>query len=282
MDPASRMEKKPDRILAPTTLWSVSSFGRLTVPATRPHWWDNIGRQPESLVVLQVVYSGRLKYVESGNARLVSPGDAVLFRYAEDTSYGLPEPRGYTYVCEWICLNGAGLADHWDSYRAHYGAVIPQAVKTPIVTQMRELVELVSARNATPPTQIAHSVHNLVMALFDNAEKRQTQNLRPVDQAVEQILRHPTSAFSIKALSDRFGVSREHISRVFVERTGQTPSAYLSKVRMERAVQLLTETDLSVADVARQSGFPNARGFAAGFRKSHGVNPVQWRQRRGK
>lgn len=273
------MEKKPDRILTPTTLWRVASFGHLMVPATRTHWWDNRARAPHDLVVFQVVLAGKLKFVEGEQSRLLSPGDAFLFRYGEQTAYGLPEPRNYTYVCEWVCLQGAGLGEHWDSYRAMYGSVIVQAIKTPVLGLMRELVDLAQDRSFRPATTTAQAVHRLVMAVFDNAEHRQAQTLKPVDLAVEQILRHPTSAFSIKALADRFGVSREHISRVFGERTGQTPSAYLSKVRMDRALQLLRETDMAIADVASQSGFPNARGFALSFRQAYGMNPTQWRER---
>lgn len=53
---------------------------------------------------------------------------------------------------------------------------------------------------------------------------------------------------------------------------------YLTNIRMEKAKKLLLSTSLSVAEVARQSGYGDYRMFTKVFKKAEGVTPSQFRR----
>lgn len=59
---------------------------------------------------------------------------------------------------------------------------------------------------------------------------------------------------------------------------GKTPNRYLSDCRMARAKLLLVSTELSVAQIALQSGFHQSSYFIKVFRQLEGMPPNQYRR----
>lgn len=74
--------------------------------------------------------------------------------------------------------------------------------------------------------------------------------------------------------------SRRQVQRLF-EEDGDTFRAYLTRLRMERAADLLVNTRTPVRDIARHVGYRQSAQFAKAFRRYGGVTPLQWRARGG-
>jgi AraC family transcriptional regulator len=73
------------------------------------------------------------------------------------------------------------------------------------------------------------------------------------------------------------GVHPVYLARAFRKRYGCSPGAYLRRCRMERAIGLLDDARLSVAEVAAACGFVDQAHFAHAFRRAHRVTPSQYR-----
>lgn len=58
-----------------------------------------------------------------------------------------------------------------------------------------------------------------------------------------------------------------------------TPSDYMLALRVQTARRLLTETNLSIADVAADIGFYDQSHFCKRFREIAGITPLKYRQR---
>jgi len=82
---------------------------------------------------------------------------------------------------------------------------------------------------------------------------------------------------SLAALAARLGVSDRHLRRIFVAEQGVTPMQYLQTRRLLLAKQLLTDSALSVAQVALASGFRSLRRFNAAFAEHYRMNPARLR-----
>jgi transcriptional regulator GlxA family with amidase domain len=70
--------------------------------------------------------------------------------------------------------------------------------------------------------------------------------------------------------------SRRQVQRLF-EEDGDTFRAYLTRLRMQRAADLLEQTRTPVRDIARHVGYRQSAQFAKAFRRFGGVTPLQWR-----
>ena len=75
------------------------------------------------------------------------------------------------------------------------------------------------------------------------------------------------------------GISSAHLSRSFRRHLGITPSAWLTRMRIDLAARLLADGDRSVLEIALQLGFASPAWFHRSFRSVHGVTPATWRRR---
>lgn len=60
-----------------------------------------------------------------------------------------------------------------------------------------------------------------------------------------------------------------------------TPNVYLNRLRVQKAMQMLRHSRLPIAEVARQTGFPDSAYFDRVFRKMTGTRPLAYRQHEG-
>ena len=105
---------------------------------------------------------------------------------------------------------------------------------------------------------------------------------RALGRAVEYMRKHYAEPLSSDRVARVAGFARPYFSRLFHQREGMTFEAYLKKLRIERAEQLLTDTSLSAARVAELSGFRSSQYFSHAFRKASGTTPIGYRMRRDK
>jgi transcriptional regulator GlxA family with amidase domain len=98
--------------------------------------------------------------------------------------------------------------------------------------------------------------------------------LRRVRDYVEA---HLEDNIDIQALADAAGLSMYHFARAFKQSEGVTPHEYLVLRRVHRARDLLTSTDLPLAEIARACGFSDQSHCARRFREHFGVTPSRYR-----
>jgi len=78
---------------------------------------------------------------------------------------------------------------------------------------------------------------------------------------------------------DALAVSRRTLERKFAQVLGRTPSEQIRHARISHAKQLLIETDLSLREVARRSGFVWQQRLANILREDCKMTPVEFRKR---
>ena len=84
-------------------------------------------------------------------------------------------------------------------------------------------------------------------------------------------------ALTLRQIAEELHVSPFHLHHLFKKVTGQTPADVLLETRLERAKGLLTETGMSLSDVAGAVGYANAGHFSNVFLKHVGVSPKEYR-----
>jgi LacI family transcriptional regulator len=74
-------------------------------------------------------------------------------------------------------------------------------------------------------------------------------------------------------------VARRALEQRFVRLVGRTPAAEIRRVRIENSKRMLVESDRSIADISRATGFGHQDLFSRVFRRSVGLTPTQFRRR---
>lgn len=89
-----------------------------------------------------------------------------------------------------------------------------------------------------------------------------------------------TSPITLDSLSDTVYISKHYLSHLFKEQTGVSPIKYLTSKRMEKACELLSETELPVSEVSKAVGYENPLYFSQVFKRIYGISPVKYRMGR--
>lgn len=97
--------------------------------------------------------------------------------------------------------------------------------------------------------------------------------------ALENIHLNYHKNLSVAQLAAEVHINEDYFSRLFKKVTGFLPNAYLTKVRLEKAQQLLLFSDESVTEIAYKSGFNNRTYFAKVFKEATNKSPKEYRMR---
>ena len=105
-----------------------------------------------------------------------------------------------------------------------------------------------------------------------------TGAMRRVREYVEV---HLNESIDLGMLASVAGLSMHHFARQFKQSASVTPHHYLTKKRVERAQEMLAETDLSLSEIAYAAGFSDQSHLARHFRYMVGTTPreFRWSQR---
>jgi len=91
---------------------------------------------------------------------------------------------------------------------------------------------------------------------------------------LEQELNNET--LNVQLLAERMNMSRSNYYRKFESVTGISPNSYIVKFRINKASELMKESEYSVSDISYMVGFPNSAYFSTIFKKENGVSPSQY------
>ncbi len=99
--------------------------------------------------------------------------------------------------------------------------------------------------------------------------------IREIQQYIQNHLADPN--LSVTAMAAEFRMSQPAFSAFFKKHTGSSPLDYLSRLRVDRATQLLQETDDTLPEIAEKSGFGSISSLHRVFKNLTGITPAKMR-----
>lgn len=126
-------------------------------------------------------------------------------------------------------------------------------------------------------TSFLQIVYDILEQLQSTGGQNATTDL--VSQAVRYIHEHYELPLTIDSLATILECSPRHLARLFRNSDiGQSPSDYLIQFRMQKASELLIQTELTLQDIAINVGYQDGYYFSRMFKKYMGLSPIRYRQ----
>jgi AraC family transcriptional regulator len=94
-----------------------------------------------------------------------------------------------------------------------------------------------------------------------------------VNRAIDHVTRHLAEPLQLEDVAQLAAFSPFHFHRIFRSLVGETLHAFVKRVRLERAVYLMSHRDASLTDIALSCGFASSSDFSRSFRSHYGVPP---------
>lgn len=112
---------------------------------------------------------------------------------------------------------------------------------------------------------------------FDTASSKRKEHTEKFMTVCNYIHEHYTEDLCLDDIARIAGFSKYHFTRLFKDFTGVSFYKYLNKKRIEHAEKLLADPDLSITEVALQSGFSSLSAFIRMFRLFKNCTPTEFR-----
>lgn len=225
----------------------------------------------------------------------VGKGDVVFRRPGQYTQAIMP------YCCYMICFDPAGTAQKDpDTYDFSKKSYYLKYYKNPIIMDIPSVYKPVSQEkclnlfdsvlkefiNPTETSVLLMKAYVLEILdlLYKEIKNPLLNTANPdasnsaVKKAVKYIRSNLDQRLDLKILGEVAGFSPNHFHKIFHEAMGITPNSYITKLRMEKAKELLVTSVLPVYQIAVDCGFENIPYFTYIFKKQIGICPAEFRK----
>lgn len=99
-----------------------------------------------------------------------------------------------------------------------------------------------------------------------------------LEELLEELREHPEKWWSVREMAEYCNLCIDQLRRVFFQRTGVTPKAYVEKLKINRAAEYLSSSSSSIAEAAARFGYQDQYHFSRRFKIVMGVSPRQYRK----
>jgi AraC-like DNA-binding protein len=258
---------------------AVPYLHRRQVVSSARYSWNCRDRGKNPFVILQWTHSGEgIFESEQGSVRV--PADhAFIAVVPERSSYHYPPDGEEPWIFSWLNFYGAQGCDLFRKLQFEFGPVIPLAPRGAAAASLRRLL---ARGEGADRFQISLQSYAFALEWWREASRPTGGPENRLNRVLRFALDHFREPLGVKELAGEAGLSREHFSRIFTEQMGETPSAYLQRLRMAEATIFVRETDMPLREIAMRSGFYSERQLMRTFQRVHRTNPSHYRRRKGK
>ncbi len=211
----------------------------------------------------------------------IKEGDLFLLFPGEWHSYH-PDPK-IGWKSYWIGFKGKNIDD-----RVRAGFLSPRkpvyhvGFSDGIVNLYRQAYDAALKEAAYSQQLMAGIVNHLIGMMYSlerNIElsKRNWNHVDLVNRSQLRIRESLESSLTIQQIAEEMGISYSNFRKLFKEYTGLSPAVYQQDLRLQRAKELLSTTDLSIKEIAYRLNFDSPDYFSAKFKVKTGRRPSDLR-----
>ncbi|PZF85900.1 AraC family transcriptional regulator [Jiangella anatolica] len=265
----------------------------LTAPVTRRLVVTDAGYSPAAApfaasrpaasrhTVLAVCASGSGWAQLGGRRHGVGAGAALVVPAGTPHAYGGSPSSPWTVW--WCHLRGSDVPEVVEALGA---PVVPirqldraVALADEIVARLaREVDADGDGRGAARLVGVAGAAWKLLTQLIADRSPAPEAASDPLRRAMDYLASRLDGTVRVPELAALVGVSPSHLTALFRRATGGGVHAYQTTLRMERARHLLTTTQATVSEIARDVGYGDPFHFSRQFRQLHTMSPTDYRR----
>ncbi|WP_199617590.1 helix-turn-helix domain-containing protein [Paenibacillus alkalitolerans] len=133
-----------------------------------------------------------------------------------------------------------------------------------------------SSHNGKPENEGAQQSY-VVSALHRIREQREQQTLTALDRAKNYIQQRFTEDISLEEVAEYVHLNPHYLSKIFKQQFGETFIDFVTRLRIEKAISLMSTGQMSLKEVCFEAGYKDPNYFSRVFKKITGVTPTEYR-----
>lgn len=101
-----------------------------------------------------------------------------------------------------------------------------------------------------------------------------------INEALSYIHKNIEEDLTLENVASTIHISKNYLSSIFTKHTGYSFNDYINKMRINKAKDLLKNTDMTLLDISYSCGFKNQNYFSTIFKKFEGITPNNYRKKK--
>lgn len=231
----------------------------------------------DSILILYVI-NGIFTFVDNAKNHInAEKGDTVILDCYKPHEYYSNDALEFV----WIHISGVNSREFCQAITESNGNLIKCKDSEHIKEMLFRLYKGIEIENSFTEAELSLEIYKLLLDLLNPltaTAKEDAIHKDDIQEVKEFIAVHLNEKITVKQLSDMTHMSQTHFSRVFKSQTGFSPYDYVLVSRLNKAKECLLKTDMSVAEIAYESGFNSEANFVYCFTNNEGISPGKFRK----
>lgn len=139
------------------------------------------------------------------------------------------------------------------------------------------LFEMKIPENPNTSRKLLEAFFHEIIELCAGIVSPKSSSAALVEGIQEYVETHYVQEMGLEQIADQMGFSVKYVSRAFKQQTGKNLTDYINELRVQKAKELLAETEQKVGDIAALVGIGNRTTFLRVFKKYEGISPNEYR-----
>lgn len=231
-----------------------------------------------------------LHFVLEGKGRLEI--DGVLYHVQKENIFLIPKNIPMQYFADnedpweyiWVTFDGCFA----ETYLGYAGitaecpvvtSVIPTKVYIPLVEKILDTNKLTFA-NEIKRIGYLYEILSMLIEIQSVGKHEKNQYDYSSDTYVEYALSYIEYNYhhiKVHDIASHIGINRSYLTAIFKKKLGVPPQQYLVDFRLKKAAEMLTNTTMSIQDIAEKIGYENPLTFSKMFKQFYGLSPKHYR-----
>ena len=224
-----------------------------------------LGRRSDALVYFT---EGEITY-EFAEGRLLAKTETVIY-LPKGSVYGMNITKRSKYVCVDFDFEESQNAKAPEVYTN-----LPSAVAN-------EFMKLFYNRNRLDPwgmPEAFSSVYKIYASALRSKYKSYSKASAKTAEAIKYILQNYTEpTISVEEISASVGISQTHLRRLIKSKMNTSPIQYINHLRIEKAKNMLRNTNCMISEIASMCGFCDQYYFSREFKATVGISPTEYKK----
>lgn len=125
--------------------------------------------------------------------------------------------------------------------------------------------------------QIAGYLYTMISDILTGVKTERADCKEIVEKVKAFIHNNYAGEITVGELADKYAINPDYLSSVFKQETGKNIIRYLTELRIEKACQLLRDSQAKVSDISYSTGYNDRQYFNRVFKKITGMTPAEYR-----
>lgn len=225
------------------------------------------------------ITNGEVKVNSPDISKPMKPGDLIIF--APDKEFDYIKVSDEDLIYYWVHFSGHSAAEILKQSNINTNQVYSVGISETISSDFNNLFNVFLNKDSFFDLDCAQKLYSILLSIgkcISNIDSGSKKTSAIINRTLTYIHEHLNENISVNTLAENEHISPSHFRLLFNTATGFSPQSYITLSKLNRASELLRQTDMSINEISEAVGYTDPHYFSRIYSKYFGTPPGKYRK----